>query len=219
VPVESVRPHVPSRLEIDTKDGVAWVSAVAFHMRRVRPRGLPPLSPISNFLELNLRTYVRLDEKPGVFFLSIYANKRLAVKVAKWFSPLPYAYARMNCLRDEGGYRFQCVSVDPAEEIVFSAHYKPESEVSAACEDSLSEWLLERYCLYVGDENGGLIGTEIHHEPWAIQEVVLEISSNTLGRPFGLDLALRTDRANFSSGVSALAWPFGPVQKNPSGLK
>jgi uncharacterized protein YqjF (DUF2071 family) len=181
-------------------------------MRRVRPRWLPPFPPVSDFLELNLRTYVRLDDRPGVFFLSIRANKRLAVHVARWFSPLPYDYARMKCCPDKGGHRFECASVRPPQEIVFSAHYSPTSLAVAACEDSLNEWLLERYRLYVGDENGGLISAEVHHEPWTIQEVTPETSSNTLGRPFGLDLARKADRAHFSAGVNALAWSFGRVQ-------
>src|SRR5437879_11235215 len=105
---------------------MAWVSAVAFHMARVRPRGLPPLPPVSDFLELNLRTYVRLDDKPGVFFLSIHASKRLAVRVARWFSPLPYACARMKCSQEDEEFRFQCTSAD-RKEVAFAANYRPES--------------------------------------------------------------------------------------------
>jgi len=187
---------------------MAWVSAVAFHMARVRPRGLPPLPPVSNFLELNLRTYVRLDDKPGVFFLSIHASKRLAVQVAKWFSPLPYSYARMDCSREDERYRFRCKAADPDKELVFEACYTPESEMFAAGRDSLDEWLLERYCLYVGNRSGGLIRAEVHHDQWPVQDVDVEIRSNSLGRSFGLVLSPSPDRAHFSSGVNALAWPF-----------
>jgi uncharacterized protein YqjF (DUF2071 family) len=187
---------------------MAWVSAVAFHMARVRRRWLLPLSPVSDFLELNLRTYVRLDDKPGVFFLSIHAGKRLAVQVAKWFSPLPYSYARMDCSREDERYRFRCKAADPDKELVFEACYTPESEMFAAGRDSVDEWLLERYCLYVGNRCGGLIRAEVHHDQWPVQDVDVEITSNSLGRPFGLVLSPSPDRAHFSSGVNALAWPF-----------
>ena len=53
LPKDFLRPHIPPCLEIDTKDGAAWVSAVAFHMARVRPRWLPSFPPVSDFLELN----------------------------------------------------------------------------------------------------------------------------------------------------------------------
>src|SRR5262249_40855922 len=65
-----LRPHLPRELEIDTWEGAGWVSAVFFHMRRVRPRWLPPVRVVSNFAELNFRTYVRRADKPGVYFLS-----------------------------------------------------------------------------------------------------------------------------------------------------
>jgi uncharacterized protein YqjF (DUF2071 family) len=205
MPPEALRPHLPSRLEIDTKDGTAWVSAVAFHMARVRPRWLPPFRPVSDFLELNLRTYVRLDDRPGVFFLSIHAGKRLAVRVARWLSPLPYSYARMQWSRHQQEHRFLC-SGQP--EPIFDARYTTTSQSFVADQGSLDEWLLERYCLYLGDPNGGLVSAEIHHEPWSVKKVDAEISSNRLGRPFGIALSSSPDRAHFSPGVEALAWPF-----------
>jgi uncharacterized protein len=208
VAAEALRPHLPNSLEIDTKDGTAWISAVAFHMARVRPRRLPPFRPVSDFLELNLRTYVRLDDKPGVFFLSIHASKRLAVRVARWFSSLPYSYARMEYDPRERGYRFQCHAKDSANEPLFDACYIPKPVTFVTGPGSLHEWLLERYCLYVGDGKGGLIRAEIHHDQWPVQDVAVQIASNSLGSPLGLALSPSPDRAHFSRGVDALAWPF-----------
>lgn len=205
VPAESLRSHVPSCLEIDTKDGSAWVSAVAFHMTGVRPRRLPAMPPVSDFLELNLRSYVRWEDKPGVFFLSIHASKRLAVRVAKWFSPLPYSYARMRWNRQQQEHRFVCAGeLEP----IFDARYTTTSQAFAADQGSLDEWLLERYCLYLSDRTGGLISAEVHHEPWSVKKVDVRASSNALGKPFGLDLSSSPDRVHYSPGVEALAWPF-----------
>jgi uncharacterized protein YqjF (DUF2071 family) len=213
VPVEAIRAHVPRSLEIDVMDGSAWVSLVAFRMARVRPRWFPPFPPVSNFLELNLRTYVRKDDKPGVLFLSIHANKRLAVHVARWFSPLPYVFARMTLSPCDDGLQFHCVSRQGG--VNFAAHYTPASKVYMARRDPLSEWLLERYRLYAGTRSGGLIHNEVHHDPWEVQDVVLKISSNTLGRSIGLDLCPTPYRSHFSSGVDALAWSFEPHITNP----
>src|SRR5262249_9648628 len=62
VPAQSVRPHVPASLELDTWDGNPWMSLVAFRLQRVRHRWLPSLGLVANIIELNLRTYVRLNE-------------------------------------------------------------------------------------------------------------------------------------------------------------
>jgi len=44
--------------QVDTAEGVAWVGLVPLFMRNVRPRFTPAIPALSDFLELNLRTYV-----------------------------------------------------------------------------------------------------------------------------------------------------------------
>ena len=61
-----LRAKVPSAFPVDTFDGQAWIGIVPFHMSNVAPRGVPALPWISAFPELNVRTYVTLDGKPGV---------------------------------------------------------------------------------------------------------------------------------------------------------
>ena len=62
---------VPKDLEIDLHDGNPWVSMVAFTMEKIRPKGLPYFPPISNFDEINLRTYVKSNNKAGVYTIQI----------------------------------------------------------------------------------------------------------------------------------------------------
>jgi uncharacterized protein len=57
-------------LPIDTYEGTAYVGIVPFHMTGIRLRGLPPIPFTDRFPELNVRTYVTLDGKPGVYFFS-----------------------------------------------------------------------------------------------------------------------------------------------------
>src|SRR5581483_6001353 len=67
LPVEALRPLIPRALPLDTFDGSAWLGIVPFRMSGVRPWGLPALPGMSAFPELNVRTYVTLGGKPGVF--------------------------------------------------------------------------------------------------------------------------------------------------------
>ena len=63
---------LPSRLNVDTYDGSAWVGLVLFHMSGVRPWWFPPVPGISAFHETNLRTYVHLNgSNPGVWFFGV----------------------------------------------------------------------------------------------------------------------------------------------------
>src|SRR4051812_47250315 len=72
-PVE-LRPHVPEALELDTFEGCCWLGVSPFRLQAFRLRGLPPAPYISNFLEVNVRTYVTHGGKPGIWFFSLHAT-------------------------------------------------------------------------------------------------------------------------------------------------
>jgi len=73
-----IRPIVPSELELDTFDGEAWIAVVPFWMSGIRQRGFPAIPGLSRFPELNVRTYVRVQDKPGVYFFSLDAASSIA---------------------------------------------------------------------------------------------------------------------------------------------
>src|SRR5438874_2709059 len=66
IALDVLRPLVPSELPLDTFEGHCWVSISPFYMTHVRPRGLPSVPRISQFPELNVRTYVIFQDIPGV---------------------------------------------------------------------------------------------------------------------------------------------------------
>jgi uncharacterized protein YqjF (DUF2071 family) len=86
---ETLRRLVPSELALDTFDGSCWVAVAPFHMSGIRLRGLPALPGLSRFPELNVRTYVTLGGKPGVYFFSLDAGSLPAVWAARRTSPRP----------------------------------------------------------------------------------------------------------------------------------
>src|SRR3978361_939257 len=83
IPFDILRKHVPEGLNIDSYNGKYYISLVAFTMQKIRPKYLPSVSFISDFHEINLRTYVDSGSKKGVYFLNIEAEKYLSVFVAK----------------------------------------------------------------------------------------------------------------------------------------
>ncbi len=78
-----LRPLIPAALEVDTFDGWAWIGVVPFRMSGVRPRYAPALRCTSAFPEINVRTYVKARQRSGVWFFSLDATSRLAVRVAR----------------------------------------------------------------------------------------------------------------------------------------
>lgn len=62
-----ILPFIPKLLELDIFNEKAWVSAVAFTIKLLRPRLLPPFPIISTFNEVNIRTYVTAESKPSIY--------------------------------------------------------------------------------------------------------------------------------------------------------
>ena len=93
---DALRPLVPAALELDRYNGEAWLGVVPFLMRNVRPRALPAVPWLSAFPELNVRTYVTVGGKAGVYFFSLDAGNPLAVEIARRWFHLPYFRARFS---------------------------------------------------------------------------------------------------------------------------
>lgn len=205
-PVEpaGLRSHVPSGLELETRDGHAWLGITPFRMSHVRARFTPALPRVSAFPELNVRTYVSAGGKPGVWFLSLDAANSLAVRTARWVFGLPYFCASMSVESD--GDRIGYRSVRTGDEGVrLRASYAPEGPVRTAESDTLEHWLTERYCLY-SVKNGTLYRGEIHHDPWPLQEAEVVVGENTMAEPAGLTLDGPPPLVHFARQLDVVAW-------------
>jgi uncharacterized protein YqjF (DUF2071 family) len=204
VPVERIQPFVPPPLEVDTFDGMAWIGLIPFEMSEIRLRFLPVPVTVP-FPEINVRTYVILDGKPAVFFLSLDASNRLAVGAAKLTYHLPYFHAKMSIKRTAAEIHFQ--SERKGGEQRFSAIYRPASEPFTARPGSIEHWLTERYrfcCLCPRTQR--IYGGDICHEPWRLQAAEAVIRENTMGDQYGIDMSKAPVHLLYAQGVVARIW-------------
>jgi uncharacterized protein YqjF (DUF2071 family) len=179
VAVDELRPFVPDGLEIEEFDGSAWLGIVPFRITGLRARGMVPLPGLSEFNELNVRTYVRAaDGKPGVWFFSLEATSRIAVRAARRLYRLPYFDARMALADDESRIDVECSRLGEAGR-VFSGVFRATGERAVSPVDSLEYFLVERYCLYA-EGDGKLWRAEIHHAPWVVGAGEAEIGLNSI---------------------------------------
>ena len=205
VDAAQMRRAVPEPFDLDLFDGEAWLGMVPFYMTNVGVRGLPALAWLSAFPELNVRTYVRVAERPGVYFLSLDAGRRLAVAAARALLNLPYYSAVMSVAgRDEGvAYQSTRRSGTRAE---FRATYEPASVPFAASAGSIEYFLTERYCLYHRDHRGRPYRLEIHHRPWSLQLARAEISTNTMAAGSDLTIDGSPTLLHFARRQDMVAW-------------
>jgi uncharacterized protein len=203
LPPEALRPLVPPELTLDIFEGRCWVAVTPFHLSRLRPPGLS-FGGLS-FPELNVRTYVTLDGKPGVYFFSLDAGSVMAVFGARTIYGLPYFYARMKIEYDGDAVRYQCRRSHLGNVAEFQAHYRPVSPPRASMPGTLEHFLTERYCLYAV-EAGRIYRAHIHHLPWPLQPAEAEISRNTMAAAARIRLPDSRPLLHFARALEVLVW-------------
>lgn len=207
VDAASLRRQIPSRLEIDIYDGRAWLGVVPFRMSGVRLRATPALPWLSAFPELNVRTYVVAEGKPGVWFFSLDAANRIAVAIARTWFHLPYFRARMSCEEKSGWIEYRSERTHRGAPYgAFHGRYRPAGEVFGAKPGSLEHFLTERYCLYAVDGAGRLIRSEIHHAPWPLQNAEAEMVSNTMPEASGIEIPPAKPLLHFAKRQDVVVW-------------
>ncbi|MGB1286033.1 MAG: YqjF family protein [Aggregatilineales bacterium] len=212
---ELLRPLLPVGLTLDTYDGAAWIGVVPFLMNHVRLRGVAPIRHTSRFPELNVRTYVKYQDKPGVWFFSLDADHLPAVITARLTFNLPYFKAKMmlSVHDDEVLYlsHRHHIGANPAD---FIARYRPTDDVYYSKPGTLDDWLTERYALYAADRRGGLYRGEIHHLPWSLQLADATIDTNTIAAASGIMLPDDPPLLHFVRNIDVLAWSIQRLNKN-----
>lgn len=203
-----LRNLIPRELELDLFEGQAYVGAVPFRMEGVKPRGIPAVPGLHAFPELNLRTYVTLGGKPGVWFFSLDAGQKLAVRAARRFFHLAYFDAKFEIEVSPGGtVSYSAVRTHRgAPSAKFSASYYPVGEPYTSNNGSLDSWLTDRYCLYSADPAGRVYRGDINHEPWPLQRAAAEVRVNRLGDWLGIEMKGPPQTLHFAKSLDVKAW-------------
>jgi uncharacterized protein YqjF (DUF2071 family) len=203
-----LRPHIPVQLKIDIFAGQAWIAVVPFRMSRVRLRWTPALPWLSAFPELNVRTYVSAQGKPGVWFFSLDAANPLAVAIARAWFHLPYFRARMECEERDGEIHYRSERTHSgAATGMLDGKYRPVAEIFEPPPGTLEHFLTERYCLYAAASPGEVYRGEIHHPPWRLQVAEAEFARNSMVEAAGLTLPSHKPLLHFARCQDMVAWP------------
>ena len=154
----ALQPQVPFPLE--TRDGKAYVSLVAFTLADMRfAAGGPPLTT-HGFL--NIRTYLRGN---GIYFLAEWLPNPFCVLLGPRLYGLPYRRGRLDYdhLHESGRLRGRVEGRDGA--LAYEAAIDPRAPFAPCEAGSLDEFLLERYTAFTkhGDRERLF---RVWHAPW-----------------------------------------------------
>lgn len=208
---ETIQRTLPPGLFVDCWQGKAWVGVVPFFMVGVRPAYLPPVPWLSDFMELNVRTYVQdAQGNVGVWFYSLDCNQPVAVWIARTLFHLPYFAAHMRATRSEG------IAYESTRPGTAKANYTyiPSSGRNAAGRGSQEEFLVERYRLF-SQKRDALFAGLVWHEPYQLAPVEVPRWSPEPLRLAGFDIAGRPpEHIAYSAGVDVSIYPLRRVSES-----
>jgi uncharacterized protein YqjF (DUF2071 family) len=194
-----VQQLLPEGLEVDTYDGSAWVGLIPFSMRNIAVPGLPPVPYFGSFPEVNVRTYVRRNGVPGVWFFSLDVNRLLPAVVARTTYLLPYCWGRAsNVLNGD------VLSTEVQRRWPRGAGTSIRVRVGEriAHPNDQAVFLSARWGLYSRGFGTGLRYAPVDHETWILHEATLENLDDTLVVAAGLPAPTGEPHVMFSPGVS-----------------
>lgn len=167
VPPALLQPRLPPGLELDLRDGQAFVSLVAFEFLnsrvfRIRWPGY------QCFPELNLRTYVRRGAERGVVFLRELVPVRMVAWLARLIYNEPYRVASLTAERQEDDTRLTMtyrLRVRGQEYLLKAAGRKPAFQPGA---DSVEHFFKEHYWGYGVTRRGRTLRYHVEHPVWEV---------------------------------------------------
>lgn len=196
---------LPKELELDMFNDQAWISIVPFKVDKMRVRKFPPLPILYPFSEVNVRTYVKKDGVPGVYFFSMDAASLFAVTGAK-IAGLPYFHAKAKLRKRANKIYFRSVRKSDEKE-TFKTTYKPTGKLFFTEKGTIDYWLMERYALW-SHKDDVLVRGDIHHKQWKIQHAEVTVDEQTLTSAFLPNNAFISEPiAHYAKSKRVLIWP------------
>lgn len=209
VKLEILRKYVPDVLPIDTYDGMGWVSIVPYLTSSMKLRGFPPAPGAKQFPGYNIRTYVMVNGRPGIYFFSLTAANLIAATAAKIFFRLPYYFLKIHMDNQNDLVNFYSNPIKNSGAQLI-CNYKPISKPYPAAKGSLDEWLVERYCFFTISKKGVPLRCNILHHPWLLHDVEVEFHKNTILST--LNISTNESIMHFSKRADVRIWPLVPVK-------
>lgn len=189
--------RLPDPLSVATAEGAAWVTVLGMVTRPLAWR--IPLSRA--FSQVTLRTYVRTDGEPAVYFVRIDADGRLAVAGARRLFGVPFRYAETSVARVGGSVRVRTGGEAPA----FEASFERPGTVRPVGTDGLDAWLTDRYGYALADGRRG----RVDHDAWSLAPAAATVRANGLFEAAGLPEPVGEPRFRYSPGldIELAGWP------------
>ena len=170
VPPDLLYPRLPKGLELDTLNGQAFVSLVAFRFANTKVYGIP-WPTFRHFAELNLRFYVRRGTERGVVFVREFVPQRLVAWAARTLYNEPYLAAPLTHTITEHQDLITavcCLTWQGRKHTLTMSGSKPSIRVAA---DTVEHFFKEHQWGYNNDPKGRSVRYQVVHPEWEVYPV------------------------------------------------
>lgn len=160
--IEFLQDLIPKGCKLDSFDGKFYIGLVSMNMTNVKHKATKDFVWFRKYNELNVRTYVTFNNKPGVLFLSLDVDSLISILGARVLYGLPYRYRKFNSQEN-------IIKASKGADEMFSCEYIQEQEAMTYKKGSFAFWATERYFFankYLGKS---FIGN-ISHAPWRLSK-------------------------------------------------
>lgn len=179
-----IKREVP--FELDEFNGRTFVSLVAFTMRDLRVNcagriGAWLTKPGATHELLNVRTYVRHHGEAAIYFMAEWIPNALSRVLGPTMYGLPYRLGALDYQHhhESGVLRGDVESRNKTGRLTYRGTIGENPVYTPAQPRSLDEFLLERYTATTASCGFRRL-FRIWHEPWALTNVDLEITDDSL---------------------------------------
>ena len=167
-------------------------------MRNISFPFIPPVPYFGSFPEVNVRTYVKRNGVPGVWFFSLDVNRLIPAFVARTTYFIPYCWGRASHTKDDQRLRTTVKRRWPSRsstqiDLTIGAEIKEPTD--------LAHFLSARWGLYSKGFRGRLRYAPVDHEQWQLYEANIVNLEDHLVTAAGLPAPTGEAHVMFSPGV------------------
>jgi uncharacterized protein YqjF (DUF2071 family) len=184
VPKAKLQETIPFTL--DTFEDRAFVTLVAFTIRRMRPvfgGGLTGFlfRPISTHAFLNVRTYVRHHDEIGIHFLAEWLPNRISVQLGPGTFCLPYHHGRhqYDHRPESGRFSGEVRDVTNNRSLTYEGRYRDEGPAFITQRGTLDGFLCERYVAFNAIKRRRR-KFHVWHNPWRMRRLKADLKECSL---------------------------------------
>ena len=158
--IEVLKKFLPKDCEFDSFHGKYYLGLVSMDMTNVKHKLTGNFVWFKKYNELNVRTYIVHNNKPGVLFLSLDVNSFISFLGARALYGLPYRMSKFDIIKGK-------VSSFRNSKLPFEVKYTVNSKLKVYEEGSFAYWSTERY-FFANKYLGFSFKGEINHKPWQL---------------------------------------------------